>query len=224
MRPYNRTSTADEAAAEEQFIERTPWANPQHPSHQAQYHIVAPAQARASTHAYQTPAGQRRAVDINAQNGSASTIEMISNPPSSTAGLSMSNNGSIGRIGGSESPVLQMKRHPGDHPMQTETSGSQSRNFASLARDSYGHNGQILSSPATAPPPPEHPPVDQESSTVSSGSRWNVNGIRPLNAGTTAMPSTGSLSSRTEGGRVPLTQRNNLGAVSVGSGSGLFGR
>jgi hypothetical protein len=45
-------------------------------------------------------------VDLTAPNGSASTIEAHSNPPSSNPHTAN------GRLGESESPVLQMKRHP----------------------------------------------------------------------------------------------------------------
>jgi len=104
FRTYNRTTTADEAAAEEQFLESTPWANPRHPSHQEARYGPGPSRVPS----YQTPAGQRRIVDLTAPNGSASTIEAHSNPPSSNAHTTN------GRIGESESPVLQMKRHPNE--------------------------------------------------------------------------------------------------------------
>ncbi|KAJ4296180.1 hypothetical protein N0V90_006224 [Kalmusia sp. IMI 367209] len=62
VRPsYGRTSTADEAAAEEQFIERTPWANPQHPahqqSHQQSHYGVASAAPRREPYSISSPAG-----------------------------------------------------------------------------------------------------------------------------------------------------------------------
>jgi hypothetical protein len=121
---YGRISTADEAAAEEQFLERTPWANPQHPAHQQSHYGVAPGPSRVPT--YQTPIGQRR---LDAPNGSASTIEAMSNPPSS--GLHAK-----GRIAESESPVLQMKRQPSEHHAYIEPPGSLPRNLAH-----YGASG-----------------------------------------------------------------------------------
>jgi hypothetical protein len=95
--------TMDRSIAEEQFFEQTPWANPQHPAHAnatiQNFHTqTAPVQ-------FLTPVLQKRNVDIAAINGSASTIELASNPPSSAAGpsqhrvespLSMSQNGRIG--------------------------------------------------------------------------------------------------------------------------------
>ncbi|KAL5337819.1 Sds3-like-domain-containing protein [Aspergillus crustosus] len=70
------SSNAYHTSAEEAFFEQTPWANPQHPFHQHQHlhrtqnRLID--SSRASTFA--TPAGQMRMVDVNAPNGSASTI------------------------------------------------------------------------------------------------------------------------------------------------------
>ena len=72
------SSNAFRTAAEEAFLEQTPWANPQHPVHQQQTQQQQRPpnrdfeQARASS--FTTPAAQKRVVDINAPNGSASTI------------------------------------------------------------------------------------------------------------------------------------------------------
>ncbi|KAF2465053.1 uncharacterized protein BDR25DRAFT_306905 [Lindgomyces ingoldianus] len=212
VRPYNRTSTADEAAAEEQFIERTPWANPQHPVHQqSHYQGGPPGPSLAPGQAYHTPATQRRIVDVHAPNGSASTVEMISNPPSSAAGPGHSN----GRVSESESPVLQLKRHPSDHHTHVDTPAAHPRNFTSLARESYGSNSHMMSSPAA-----QH--VEHQSEEQPH--RWSGNGMRPLHAGPSAVSSGPSIPGRPEAGRVPLTQRSSLGTVSVGSGNGLFGR
>lgn len=199
FRTYNRTTTADEAAAEEQFLESTPWANPRHPSHQEARYGAGPSRVPS----YQTPAGQRRVVDLTAPNGSASTIEANSNPPSSNA------HNTNGRIGESESPVLQMKRHPADHAAYMETPGSNPRNLGALGRESYA----MLSSPAT-----QH--IDTPSDD-QGGQRWGSN-IRPVNAGPPTGSSGPSGTSRADAARVPMTQRNGLGAVSVGSA--LFGR
>ncbi|ORY14565.1 Sds3-like-domain-containing protein [Clohesyomyces aquaticus] len=201
VRQLHRTSTADEAAAEEQFIERTPWANPQHPVHQqAHYQGVPQGSARAPSQTYHTPAGQRRVVDVHATNGSASTIEVVSNPPSSATAPN-------GRVGDSESPILQMKRHPSEHTALAETPNSQPRTFTSLTREPYGNNSHMLSNPAA-----QHPESQLEEP------RWGGSGMRPLHAPGAPIPS------RPEAVRVPLTQPRNIGAVSVGSGNGLFGR
>ncbi|KAJ5286842.1 hypothetical protein N7478_002528 [Penicillium angulare] len=84
-------------AAEEAFLEQTPWANPQHPIHQQQpqhqYSQHHRPQAQANPYevpqssSYATPAAQRRVVDINAPNGSASTI-----PENASAANSSANN------------------------------------------------------------------------------------------------------------------------------------
>ncbi|KAH7372349.1 Sds3-like-domain-containing protein [Pyrenochaeta sp. MPI-SDFR-AT-0127] len=195
FRTYNRTTTADEAAAEEQFLESTPWANPRHPSHQETRYSSGPSHVPS----YQTPAGQRRVIDLTAPNGSASTIEATSNPPSSTA------QNINGRLGESESPVLQMKRPPNDHSSYRNTPSSNAQNLGVLGRESYG----MFSSPATQP-------EEQE------GQSWTGGSMRPHNTGSTTASSGPPGSGRPDASRVPLSQRNGLGTVSVGSG--LFGR
>ncbi|EAW15121.1 uncharacterized protein ACLA_057770 [Aspergillus clavatus NRRL 1] len=71
------SSNAFRTAAEEAFLEQTPWANPQHPIHQQQQLPPRP-QSRVFENphnsSFTTPAAQKRVVDINAPNGSASTI------------------------------------------------------------------------------------------------------------------------------------------------------
>lgn len=142
---------------------------------------------------YQTPVGQKR---LEAPNGSASTIEANSNPPSSTAGGLHANN----RIGGSESPVLQMKRHPSEHQPYTDTPGSHARNIIGIGRESY----------ATSSPAGAH--LDAQSEEQPP--RWG--GMRPG-------ASAASIPGRPDSARLPLAQRSGLGTVSVG-GNGLFGR
>ena len=193
FRTYNRTTTADEAAAEEQFLESTPWANPRHPSHQdARYTSGA---SRVPN--YQTPAGQRRATDLTAPNGSASTIEVMSNPSPSAAYHAN------GRLGQSESPVLQMKRAPNDHAAFAETPSSHPRHSGPLVVEGYS----MMSSPAGAP------------SEEQSGQRWNGGSMRPLNVGSSGGASSQPNSGRPDAARVPLTQRSTISV-----GSGLFGR
>ncbi|KXG47574.1 uncharacterized protein PGRI_014440 [Penicillium griseofulvum] len=100
MPPRTTMSTMSSNAfrsAEEAFLERTPWANPQHPIHQQQQqqqqqHSQLPRpQGRTFEHpqpsSYATPAAQKRMVDINAPNGSASTI-----PENASAANSSANN------------------------------------------------------------------------------------------------------------------------------------
>ena len=194
FRTYNQRTTADEVAAESEFLESTPWANPRHPSHQEtrsqQESRFAPGTTRVAT--YQTPAGQRRIVDLNAPpNGSASTIEANSNPPSAHT------HNQDGRIGGSESPVMHMKRPPTEYASyNNDTPGSHPRNMGILGRETYG----ILSSPAAQHAEPHlHEPPTQ---------RWGIP------SGSPAIPS------GPPGGRPPV-HRSGLG-MSVGGG--LFGR
>lgn len=174
-------------------MESTPWANPRHPSHQEARYGPGPSRLPS----YQTPAGQRRVVDLTATNGSASTIEANSNPPSANKN---------GRTGESESPVLQMKRHPADQGGYTESPGSNPRNLGALGQEPCA----MLSSPTA-----QHmdtPPDDQ---------RWGSS-MRPLNAGPNATPSGPPGPGRADTARMPMGPRNGLSTVSVGNG--MFGR
>lgn len=75
------------AAAEEQFLENTPWANPRHPANNSTLNRATSQQQSAQpslAHAYTTPAAQRQ-VDLNALNGSASTIAENYSAPTSSA-------------------------------------------------------------------------------------------------------------------------------------------
>lgn len=82
-------------AAEEAFLEQTPWANPQHPIHQqqAQHQYSQPPRPQGrpfeppQTSSFATPAAQKHVVDVNAPNGSASTI-----PENASAANSSANN------------------------------------------------------------------------------------------------------------------------------------
>ncbi|KAI1941781.1 hypothetical protein LOZ66_001262 [Ophidiomyces ophidiicola] len=83
------SAVAIRQAAEEEFIEQTPWANPQHPIHEQFRHQMQqdriPEYKRYPNN-FSTPAAQLHAVDLNVPNGSASMIpDPVSAPSSSTA-------------------------------------------------------------------------------------------------------------------------------------------
>ncbi|KAH7060610.1 hypothetical protein B0J12DRAFT_695971 [Macrophomina phaseolina] len=135
-------SRADRAAAEEQFFEQNAWANPQHPAHNHAHYQVAGPQQRVVSNPFATPAAQRERIDLQAPNGSASTIDMQSNPPSGTAAHQRD---------AYESPIMQMKQavnrnqenhhapvdtpiRPGSHHSARETSQHDSHR---AARDLY---------------------------------------------------------------------------------------
>ncbi len=73
-------------AAEERFLEQTPWANPQHPAHHQQHHSLQRQISNLSRPAspFSTPIGQRRIVDLTVAHGSASTIAEPQSGPSSS--------------------------------------------------------------------------------------------------------------------------------------------
>lgn len=70
-------------AAEERFLEQTPWANPQHPAH---HHSVQRQISNLSrpTSPFSTPIGQRRTANLTVAQGSASTIAEPQSGPSSS--------------------------------------------------------------------------------------------------------------------------------------------
>ncbi|EGE86936.1 hypothetical protein BDDG_09887 [Blastomyces dermatitidis ATCC 18188] len=82
-------STTTRPGAAEEFLEQTPWANPQHSSHE-QYlqqlqQIRMNEQQHGADYIYATPAAQQRVVDLHAPNGSASTIPDHPSAPNSSA-------------------------------------------------------------------------------------------------------------------------------------------
>ncbi|KAL4765196.1 uncharacterized protein BDW70DRAFT_83556 [Aspergillus foveolatus] len=88
------SSNVHPTSAEEAFLEQTPWANPQHPYHQHQNLSHRPQNRimdNSRMSAFATPAGQMRVVDVNAPNGSASTIAENSSANNTPYGLEQDN-------------------------------------------------------------------------------------------------------------------------------------
>ena len=80
-------------AAEEQFLEQTPWANPLHPAH---HQALNPTQRQLSVHSrplspFTTPASQRRMAEVGAPVGSASTIAVLNSAQNSSIAPTPSN-------------------------------------------------------------------------------------------------------------------------------------
>lgn len=132
-------------AAEEAFLEQTPWANPQHPIHQQQAQHQFSQQHRpqgrafepSQTSSFATPAAQKRVVDVNAPNGSASTI-----PENASAANSSTNNTPYG--------VEQEQRHPAQGPFRNpdyateHKSGFRSQSSSPLdVRKAHPHSGAL---------------------------------------------------------------------------------
>ncbi|CAI6331623.1 unnamed protein product [Periconia digitata] len=234
---YGRTSTADEAAAEEQFLERTPWANPQHPAHQQSHYGAA--------QNYQTPIGQRR---FDPPNGSASTIEAHSNPPSSGMQATNGNHLNGGRIAESESPVLQMKRHPlmdqhhqhhqhlqQQHPHQqfyAESPSSLSRHHVSreaappqplpLQHPHPHHQHHVLSSPATGAYNYNQNNTVNHHEADDQAARWGSGvGMRPGIGVSSIPPPPPSASGRPDAATAPAARMPMVQRV---GGNGMFGR
>lgn len=132
-------------AAEEAFLEQTPWANPQHPIHQQQAQHQFSQQHRPQGRAFEqsqapsfaTPAAQKRAVDVNAPNGSASTI-----PENASAANSSANNTPYGVEQDQRHAVQGPFRNP-DYDMARK-SGFRSQSSSPLdVRKSHPHPGPV---------------------------------------------------------------------------------
>lgn len=145
------SSRADRAAAEEQFFEQNAWANPQHPAHNHNHYHIAGSQQRVVSNPFATPAAQRDRIDLQAPNGSASTIDMQSNPPSGTAAHGQN---SAAQRDAYESPIVQMKQavsrsqethHPVDTPTRPGSHPSREANQhdSHRARDIYDNPALI---------------------------------------------------------------------------------
>ncbi|KAG5300945.1 transcriptional regulatory protein DEP1 [Histoplasma ohiense] len=82
-------STTARPGAAEEFLEHTPWANPQHSSHEQYLQQLQQIRMNEEQHraenVYATPAAQQRVVDLHAPNGSASTIPDHASAPNSSA-------------------------------------------------------------------------------------------------------------------------------------------
>lgn len=147
-------------AAEEAFLEQTPWANPQHPIHQqqAQQHQYSQQhrpQGRPfeppQPSSFATPAAQKRVVDVNAPNGSASTI-----PENVSAANSSANNTPYG--------TEQEPRHPVQGPFRNpeydaeHKSGLRSQSSSPLdVRKSHPQPKHTMERRSPAPDTSHHP-------------------------------------------------------------------
>lgn len=146
-------------------MEQTPWANPQHPIHQqtqnqyTQHHRPQQGQPfePQQTSSYATPAAQKRVVDINAPNGSASTI-----PENVSAANSSANNTPYGTEQEPRHQVQGAFRNP-DYDLEHK-SGFRSQSSSPLdVRKSHPHSNMERRSPGPdtssrntifSPPPP----------------------------------------------------------------------
>ena len=134
------SSSLTRTAAEEAFLEHTPWANPQHPVHQQQGQQRPLSRIFEQSNAsFTTPASQKRAVDINAPpNGSASTI-----PESMSATNSSSANTPFGT---EQDQRIHGHRQPGhsDHDMDKRTGLRSSSSSPLDVRKPHPYGGSVL--------------------------------------------------------------------------------
>ncbi|KAJ5884014.1 uncharacterized protein N7473_010900 [Penicillium subrubescens] len=167
------SSSIFRTAAEEAFLEQTPWANPQHPIHQQQPQHQYSQHHRPPASSFATPAAQKRVVDINAPNGSASTI-----PENMSAANSSANNTPYG--------TEQDPRHPGQGPFRNpdydteHRSGFRSQSSSPLdVRKAQPHPSHLLERRSPGPdasrnslfsPPPARAGLFQPSTSKPSAS------------------------------------------------------
>ncbi|KAJ5563654.1 hypothetical protein N7535_008818 [Penicillium sp. DV-2018c] len=154
------SSNSFRTAAEEAFLEQTPWANPQHPIHQRQQHHHQPPQQhrpqdRTFEHpqpsSYTTPAAQKRMVDIHAPNGSASTI-----PENASAANSSANNTPYGMEQDPRHQTQGPFRNP-DYDADHRKSGFRSLSSSPLdVRKSQPHLPHALEHRSTVTDAPSH--------------------------------------------------------------------
>lgn len=186
----NRTiaepTRADRVAAEERFLEQTPWANPQHPANN-NFHPLAAAQGQAAPNSFTTPVPQRRTVDAHVTNGSVSTIEKTNDTPSSALGpgatvLEQQRRPDL------ESPVAQLKRAPA-HTDSVKEPGAIPNNirpgpsFAKEARTENAFAGLSAVPTRQQDPLQESTPADHGRSQLSQRSAVSVGGGGGAGAG-----------------------------------------
>ncbi|KAF9894239.1 hypothetical protein FE257_007741 [Aspergillus nanangensis] len=184
-------STFHNTAAEEAFLQQTPWANPLHPIHQQQQPQPQPQPQSQRPPAFTTPAAQKRVVDVNAPNGSASTIAENSSANNTPYGADeqpppgpfTNPDYEVDRRSGfrslSSSPLDMRKPQPiSSYPgIDHRSPPHDPRNTAAFSPSS-GRLGLFHSSSNAkreSPPPPlsSKPSIHQHSSALLSGSGSN---------------------------------------------------
>jgi hypothetical protein len=162
------SSAMSRPAAEEQFLEQNPWANPQHPIHQQHMgrlsRQVSDQTQTADTSI--TPATQKSLVDLNRPAGSASTIpEQLSAQASSTSATPYSNS-DIVRQQTSETAATGSDQQ---HPAVFEKSQSQKERLQSLSpTETRKHNLTTNDAAGVKPSPIGDTTADAEGSSSHS--------------------------------------------------------
>ncbi|KAK3059829.1 hypothetical protein LTS18_009963, partial [Coniosporium uncinatum] len=159
VQPFMQQIRADEAAAQEQFEQQVPWANPR----------IAAQQPRYSSYVFSTPATTGKRTTQPLTNGSASTvtIEANSNPPSSVIaapGSSLTNE--YGQREVADSPIPYAKRtasaasYAKSHPHHNESSEPSHPDWIPAA---YANTDLASSSAAAHSFPTHHLPNESPS-------------------------------------------------------------
>jgi len=149
------TTTSASKPAEEQFIENTPWANPQHPSHlhllQRQTSTHQPARTASPFSTPDTTQGQRASQQSGTSLPVSGTFTTHNLPPSTISMLSSS--GRISPLNPFPNAQLSQKKGPSLSSRQTSSSPQQSNqppintDSSRLAGGVDGHLSSNISAP-----------------------------------------------------------------------------
>jgi len=149
------TSSISQPAAEEQFLEQNPWANPQHPVHRQRLQLSRQLSNQSTSNESIITPAQQRGVDTGAPVGSASTIvESTSGQVSSAINTPHGDQAEL-RNGPATQPSYRLHS---SSPFDTRRAGSTTVPNHSTSRNSP-HPQAVGSSPlaaraALADPPP----------------------------------------------------------------------
>ena len=126
---------------EQRFLERTPWANPQHPAHSMSHNYSVFSQPQSPT---VTPAVQRRVADSSAlQDSAGSTIpEAQSGPTSSMAPTPVSGDGAFG-------PTRTFRNYTPSHAMDPTPSRQVAPPSSYTFLDSGSKRGSAIRNPVS---------------------------------------------------------------------------
>lgn len=122
--------------AEEQFLEQTPWANPQHPIHRLATQRQTSNRSPFSADVFVTPANQQRTMDNAHTQGSASTILDPSAQHSSLANTPHEGVSSTTKVENHGSSIHNYRLHSAS-PLDTRRNAPQPQN----RNDTDGHSG-----------------------------------------------------------------------------------
>jgi len=226
---------AEDAAAEEQFLEKTPWANPYHPIHQKALMLERQASATGMSEVppsrpgarVETPAVQRRVADLHYAStpavdamgpGSASTIA-ASDPPSTNGPVRRASH-KHGPRGGSHSfGSSPYDRHGVTQQHHHHHHGSSQLNMRDPGASSEGRRPAMRARPAL---PPDHLSTTQPfpGGAAQPGQPAEVYGSPSYTSRAGNFRASGANAASTELAAASRREANPFASNSVGDGFG----